>query len=37
MKTWQILMVIWFVAAGMMLMNHFHRGNLEREQKKKKG
>ncbi len=34
MKIWHILMGIWFVGLGFMLMNHFHRQNIERLKKK---
>ncbi len=35
MKIWQILMLIWMVMMAFMLMNHFHRENLERERRRK--
>ena len=35
MKIWQILMMIWVVVMGFILMNHFHRENLERDRRRK--
>ncbi len=35
MKIWQILMLIWVVMMAFMLMNHFHRENVRREQRQK--
>ncbi len=34
MKIWHILMGIWFLALGFMLLNHFHRQNIERLKKR---
>ncbi len=34
MKIWQILMLMWVVAAGFMLANHYNRENIERMKKK---
>lgn len=34
MKIWQILMIMWFIGAGFLIMNHFNRQNIERMKKR---
>lgn len=34
MKIWHILLAIWLMGLGFLLMNHFHRQNIERLKKK---
>lgn len=36
MKVWQILFIIWGITLLMMIVNHFHRQNIERMKKKNK-
>lgn len=34
MKTWQILLIMWFIVLIFMIINHFNKQNIERLKKR---